>query len=111
MLRQSDIAPRSACYFAQQAAEKALKGAICFAGDEPPYVHNLNVLRNRLPDDWSTRAEHPALGLLTVWGVDSRYPTIYDEATIEDAESAVAQAQSVYDSVARDIAERRAKRG
>jgi hypothetical protein len=66
----------------------------------------LNVLRNRLPDDWSTRSEHPALGLLTVWGVDSRYPTIYDEATAEDAENAIVQAQAVYDSVVRDIEQR-----
>lgn len=107
LLRGPEIDYRNACFLAQQAAEKALKGAIYFTGNEPPYAHNLNMLRNLLPDDWATRSEQPALGLLTIWGVDSRYPTIYEEATIEDAEAAILQAQSVVDSVLRDINRRR----
>ncbi|MDP9236851.1 MAG: hypothetical protein M3P30_05550 [Chloroflexota bacterium] len=63
----------------------------------------MNVLRNLLPQDWSTRSEHPALGLLTIWGIDSRYPTPYAEATIDDAKEAIDQAASLYASIIRDM--------
>ena len=37
-----------ACYFASQAAEKCLKGALLELGIEPPHTHVLNDLVNRL---------------------------------------------------------------
>ena len=41
---------RHACFCAQQAAEKALKAALLLEGLEIPYIHDLNAVRNRLPD-------------------------------------------------------------
>ena len=37
-----------ACYYASQAAEKALKGALLELGVEPPHTHVLNDLVQRL---------------------------------------------------------------
>ena len=36
------------CYYASQAAEKALKGALLELGIEPPHTHVLNDLVNQL---------------------------------------------------------------
>ena len=39
------------CYFASQAAEKGLKGALLELGVEPPHTHVLNDLVQRLGDN------------------------------------------------------------
>jgi HEPN domain-containing protein len=41
---------RQACFHAQQAAEKAIKTALVFLQIEFPYRHDLDLLRNLLPD-------------------------------------------------------------
>ena len=64
-------------------------------GHEVPHIHDLNAVRNRLPDYWSVRREHPDLAELTVWASESRYPGDWKEATAADAERAVSQAQGV----------------
>ena len=97
---------RHACFCAQQAAEKALKAALLLEGLEIPYIHDLNAVRNRLPDSWSVRSEHPDLAELTVWAAESRYPGDWQEATAVDAERAVSQAGGVYDSIASEFEQR-----
>ncbi len=97
---------RHACFCAQQAAEKALKAALLLEGLEIPYIHDLNAVRNRLPDSWSVRSEHPDLAELTVWAAESRYPGDWQEATAVDAERAVSQAGGVYDSIAAEFEQR-----
>ena len=97
---------RHACFFAQQADEKALKAALLLEGLEIPYIHDLNAVRNRLPDSWSVRSEHPDLAELTVWAAESRYPGDWQEATAADGEQAVSQAQGVYDSIAAEFEQR-----
>lgn len=42
--------PANVCFAAQQAVEKTLKAALVFLGIEPPRTHNLDSLRNLLPD-------------------------------------------------------------
>ena len=51
------------CYYASQAAEKALKGALLELGVEPPHTHVLSDLVQRLGDN----------GLSTM-AIQSRYP-------------------------------------
>ena len=79
---------RQACFFAAQAAEKALKGAIVELGQEPPHTHVLERLLAALP-----------LRALTRMTVTSRYPLddtppldLFDPA---DAHSAIATAEAV----------------
>lgn len=97
---------RHVCFLAQQAVEKALKAALVLEGLDVPYVHDLNALRNRLPDSWSVRREHPDLAELTVWAAESRYPGEWHEAAESDAKRALAEARSVYDSIATEFRRR-----
>lgn len=64
-LNDDDVPPRQACYFAQQAAEKALKGCLIACGVEYPRSHDLDYLRSLLPANWQVHRLHPELGALT----------------------------------------------
>ena len=98
LLRRGRI--RHVCFCAQQSAEKALKAALVLDGLEVPHIHDLNAVRNRLPDSWSVKREHPDLAELTVWAAESRYPGDWQEATEDDANRAVSQARGVCNSIA-----------
>lgn len=76
--------PRHVCWLAQQSAEKALKAALVLEGIEFPYSHDLDALRNLLPDGWSIREDLPDLAELTEWAVEARYPGDWPEATQEE---------------------------
>lgn len=101
-----DVAPRHACWLAQQAAEKALKAALCFAQVDFPRTHNLDTLRNFLPAGWSVKEQHGDLAQLTGWAVEARYPGDWPEATVEDSRQALELAEGVVESVRRDLSQR-----
>ena len=65
-----------ACFFAAQAAEKALKGAILELGGEPPHTHVLGRLVEMLRAEGLDVTPLDALPLpaLTRMTVTSRYP-------------------------------------
>ncbi|HXH11271.1 MAG TPA: HEPN domain-containing protein [Alphaproteobacteria bacterium] len=98
--------PRHICWFAQQAAEKALKAALVLEDAEVPFWHNLNALRNLLPESWAVKSEYPDLAELTEWAVEARYPGEWPEATSDDARRAAVQARGVVDCIVRDFARR-----
>ena len=58
LLTVDEAPPRHACALAQQAAEKALKAALVLEGIDFPFRHDLDALRNLLPDTWSVRRTH-----------------------------------------------------
>jgi len=106
MLRRADAYPRHACWLAQQAAEKALKAVFVFLEIEFPFVHDLDYLRDLLPDGWRVKREQPDLAALTEWAVEARYPGAMPEAVEADAQRAVQQARGVWESVYADLQER-----
>ena len=106
LLAADGIPPRHACSLAQQAAEKALKAALVLEGIDFPFRHDLDALRNLLPDTWSVRRTHTDLAQLTEWAVEARYPGDWQEATATDAEQAVSQARGVYNSIAAEFERR-----
>lgn len=57
LVRDPSVAPRQVCWLVQQAAEKALKAALCFLEIEFPRTHNLDSLRNLLPRGWAAREQ------------------------------------------------------
>lgn len=61
-----------ACYFASQAAEKALKGALLELGVEPPHTHVLNDLLDRLHAAGLNTNELNALPQLTKASMQSK---------------------------------------
>ena len=97
---------RHVCFLAQQAVEKTLKAALVLEGIDVPYIHDLNAVRNQLPNSWAVRREHPDLAELTVWAAESRYPGDWPDATESDAKRALAEARSVYDSIVAEFQRR-----
>lgn len=103
LTNQSESFAQQICFLSQQAAEKALKSALIFLQIEFPFRHDLDMLRNLLPQDWQTPFNHPDLTRLTEWAVEARYPSLTVDPTHEDAAMAVAQASAVVESVQRDL--------
>jgi len=100
---QSDFEPRHVCFFAQQAAEKALKAILVFLQHDVPRTHDLDVLISKLPQKWPLVQEFDDLNNLTDWAVDSRYPDPENDATDEDASESIRQARAVFIAVWRDL--------
>lgn len=96
--------PRHVCFFAQQAAEKALKAALMHQRQDFPFTHDLDVLRNRLPPGWPAVHALPPLGRLTRWAVGARYVGDWPEPRHADARDAAAFARQVLDAVRKDLA-------
>jgi HEPN domain-containing protein len=57
LLDDEELVPRHACWLAQQAAEKALKAGLVFHQIAHPFRHDLDALRNLLPEGWETKQE------------------------------------------------------
>ena len=106
LLSGSPSAPRHACWLSQQAAEKALKAALVLEEVEFPFTHDLDALRNLLPDGWSVRDTHADLAELTEWAVETRYPGDWPEPTDADAIGAESEARAVHNSVAAEFRRR-----
>ncbi|MBI3048966.1 MAG: HEPN domain-containing protein [Acidobacteria bacterium] len=100
---EAGFRPRHVCWLAQQAAEKALKGALTLQQIAFPFRHDLDALRNLLPEGWQVKVRHPDLAELTEWAVEARYPGDWPEATADDARHAAEQARGVYESVRSDL--------
>jgi HEPN domain-containing protein len=106
LLSEEEFVPRHVCWLAQQAAEKALKAALVSEGTDFPFRHDLDALRNLLPDGWAVKTAHPDLAELTEWAVEARYPGDWPDATIDDARRAAGQARAVYECVVADLVRR-----
>ncbi len=96
--------PYQAAFWAQQAAEKAIKGALTYAGVRFEEIHRLNALASLLPADWETRRAANALAALSRYAVQTRYPDLDEpEPTAEDARTAITQAAAVQQAIRRDL--------
>ncbi|MGH9372958.1 MAG: HEPN domain-containing protein [Vicinamibacterales bacterium] len=104
LLQHDELIPRHACWLAGQAAEKAIKAGLVAAQIPFPFSHDLDTLRNLLPDGWATRRQHPDLAELTGWAVEARYPGDWPDATADEARTSVALARLVLESIWADLA-------
>ncbi|MFB3881207.1 MAG: HEPN domain-containing protein [Armatimonadota bacterium] len=98
-------APRNACLLAQQSAEKAIKSIYAFLDLPIAKSHDLDMLKNSLPEGWGTKARFTDLSILSFWAVESRYPSDLPDASRQDAETAIALAREVLASVESDLEE------
>ena len=105
LLAQLHVPPRQSCWFAQQAAEKALKAVLIFLQIDFPRTHDLNILRDLVPERWHLKNALPNLGDLNRWAVQARYPEDGQEATETDASTAVDHARAVWTSVSTELAQ------
>jgi HEPN domain-containing protein len=102
-LARSDGYPRQICWLSQQCVEKALKAVLVLLQIDFPRTHDLDVLLNLIPEDWTVKAEHSSLAELSEWAVEARYPGNWPEASDTDAEAALAQATRVYQSIIQEF--------
>ena len=105
LLKQPHVPPRQACWLAQQATEKALKAVLIFLEIDFPRTHDLDALRNLVPESWHLKTAHPDLSDLTRWVAEARYPEDMQEATNTDASEAVEKARAVWTSVSTELAQ------
>ena len=89
ILLRDDVAPRTACFLAQQSTEKALKAILVLKGLNVVKTHDLDAISEKLPKKESTAFESLDLTWLTEWSVESRYPGDWPDASCEDAKKAV----------------------
>ena len=94
-----DVVARGACVWAHQAAEKALKALLILRDIDPPRLHDLDRLAQRLPDGEGGAFVPIELPELTRWSIEGRYPADLDEAAHADAVTAIAVARQVLDVV------------
>ena len=106
MLQEGGFVFRHTCFWSQQAAEKALKAIFVYLQIDYPWRHDLDALRNLLPDDWPIKHEQADLSRLTEWAVEARYPGEWGEATWEEAQAAHQQARAIVESIIAEFARR-----
>lgn len=106
MLARDDVAPRLACFLAQQAAEKAIKARLIRHGIAFPRIHDLLALRALLPAAASAGLDDESLAELSLWATEARYPGDLPDATARNAHRAVQDARTVVAEAQRDIAPR-----
>ena len=103
LLARTESVPRQSCYFAQQAAEKAIEALLVRYGIDFPKTHNLNALRNLLPADHRVVQEFPDLAELSAWVAEGRYPGDWPEPAEQDAQGAVTQARAILATITADL--------
>jgi HEPN domain-containing protein len=94
-IADEDVVARGACVWAHQAAEKALKSLLVRRNIDPPKLHDLDRLAQRLPNDEGDAFSLIELPVLTRWAIEGRYPGDLDEATHADGNKAIAIARQV----------------
>ena len=102
--RSDALEARHVCFFAQQAAEKALKSLLVYSDIDPPHTHDLNAVLQIMPDTWHVDLEEAELRALSQWAVESRYPVVPDP-TADQAQEALRQATPIV-----EVAEAQLKR-
>ena len=102
-LGHSHVPPRQACWYAQQAAEKALKAVLIFLQIDFRRTSDLNVLRDLLPESLHLKTALPNLGALNRWTGAAPYPDSMQEPTKADASEAVRHARVVLTSVSTEL--------
>ena len=106
-LHSSEIEPpRQACFFAQQAAEKALKAALELEHDDYPRIHELEDLRSQLPTSWPVHSLDVDLDRLSKSAVSARYPEVRMLPTRDEAVEAVADARLIVNAVVEEFQRR-----
>ena len=97
---------RQVCYLSQQAAEKSLKAVLIFTETVFPFTHDLDRLRECIPNGWRIKKAYPNLYSLTIWAVESRYPGDMPEITTTDAQDSIIMAEGICQLINQEIKER-----
>ena len=96
------------CFFAQQAGEKALKAILVFLEIPFPQTHDLDRIRELIPEGWKVKERFPQLYDLSIWAVESRYPGDAPDVVEHEARETLRLAESVFEAVKAELKERMA---
>jgi HEPN domain-containing protein len=99
VLRAEDVAPRIACFLAQQAAEKALKAGLIAIGRQFPKTHGLTRLLATYPTGNRPALDEDDLDALDPWVIDGRYAADLPPASPAEAAALVGKAVRVVEAV------------
>jgi HEPN domain-containing protein len=96
LIRSSSIGARwAACFHAQQAAEKAIKGVLVSRGIDFPRSHALDSMAGLLGAADAALLSREALALLAPWAVVGRYPEDIAEPTDDECRACLEAAEDV----------------
>lgn len=98
--------PALACFHAQQVAEKSLKAALVAEGIDPPRSHDLNELRDLLPDTWEIPGTIAELKRVSEWAEKSRYAYDVEDFVDPTATWGISLAQAIHDAVTSELTRR-----
>lgn len=96
LLASDDELYGTACFHAQQLAEKSLKALLVARNISFSKTHNLLLLSDLLNDD-DINGHSEALDKLTDHAVEMRYPGDYIEPELEEAEEALRLAIEIFE--------------
>jgi HEPN domain-containing protein len=99
LLEKGEFFPRQICFLAQQAGEKALKTVLVFLEIEFPKIHDLDRIRELIPEGWEVKVKFPQLYDLSIWAVESRYPGHTPAVTEIEARETLRLAEAVFEAV------------
>lgn len=106
LLEGREFFPRQVCFLAQQCGEKAIKAILIYEEVNFPKHHDLDRLRDLVPEGWEVKEKFPDLAELTIWAVESRYPGDTPDVTEGEAQETLHLAESVFDAVSAELEER-----
>ena len=98
--------PVLACFYVHQSAAKAHQAALVAERIDPPRSHDLNELRDALPDGWEIPGTVEEFERVTGWAEAARYTLGSEDMTDADAAWGITMAQSIHDAVASELANR-----
>ena len=106
LLDSGEFFPRQICFLAQQCAEKSIKAILVFEEVDFPKNHDLDRLRDLVPDGWNFKETFPDLAELTIWAVESRYPGHTPDVVEYEARETLHLAEAVFDAVKEELEKR-----
>ena len=106
LLDSGEFFPRQICFLAQQCGEKAIKAILTFEEVDFPKKHDLDRLRDLIPDGWKFKERFPDLAELTIWAVESRYPGHTPDVVEYEARETLLLAEAVFDAISEELEER-----
>jgi len=95
----ADCPTDTACFHAQQCAEKCLKALLIKLGVEFPFTHDLGALNLLLPPGFRPDFTPEQADTLTRYATVTRYPGDYEPLSLDEAKDAVKVARRIRDEI------------
>ena len=106
LLKSDEFFPLHICFLSQQCAEKAVKAILVFEEVKFPKIHDLDRLRDLIPEGWKIKEQFPDLAELTIWAVESRYPSDMPDVVEREAHQTLRLAEAVFNAISAELEER-----